>query len=127
MINDYEKETNLEAIESRLENEQTLSDIVENEEDKKFLEPVEKVVEKPAKKPGKMLIGKITKDRTRLRKEPEEYTDVLSLLRKGDLVIVDENKTFDEYYLVTSHGVVGYVSKDAIIINLISILGGANI
>lgn len=117
MINNYEKETNLEGLENRLENEQTLSDIVENEEDKKFLEPVEKVVEKPAKKRRKMLIGKIKNDRTRLRKEPEEYTDVLSLLRKGDLVIIDENKTFDEYYLVTSHGVVGYVSKDAIIIN----------
>lgn len=117
MINDYEKGTNLEAIENRLENEQTLSDIVENEEDKKFLEPVKEVVKKPAKKPGKMLIGKITNDRTRLRKEPEEYTDVLSLLRKGDLVIVDRNKTLDEYYLVTAHGVVGYVSKDAIIIN----------
>lgn len=117
MINDYEKETNLEAIGSRLENEQTLSDIVENEEDKKFLEPVEKVVEKPTKKPGKMLIGKVSVDKTRLKTEPEEYSDVRRLLKKGDIVVIDRNKEFDKYYLVTAYGSVGYVSKDDIIIN----------
>lgn len=117
MINDYKKETNLEGLENRLENEQTLSDIVENEEDKRFLEPVEEVVEKPAKKPGKMLIGKVSVDKTRLKTEPEEYSDVRRLLKKGDIVIIDRNKEFDKYYLVTAYGSVGYVSKDAIIIN----------
>ena len=120
MINDYEKDVSSEELENRLENEQTLSDIVENEEDKKFLEPVkpvEEVVEKPAKKPGKMLIGKVSVDKTRLRKEPEEYSDVRRLLKKGDIVVVDRNKEFDKYYLVTAYGSVGYVSKEAIIIN----------
>lgn len=107
MINDYEKETNLEELENK----------IENENNKKVLEPVKKVVEKQNKRPVKMLIGKIANDRTRLRKEPEEYTDVLSLLRKGDLVVVDRNEILDDYYLVTAHGIVGYVSKDAIIIN----------
>jgi len=116
MINDYEKDVSSEE----LENEQTLSDIVENEEDKKFLEPVkpvEEVVEKPAKKHGKMLIGKVSVEKTRLKTEPEEYSDVRRLLKKGDIVIVDRNKEFDEYYLVTAYGSVGYVSKEAIIIN----------
>lgn len=117
MINNYEKETNLEGLENRLENEQTLSDIVENEEDKKFLEPVKEIVEKPAKKPGKMLIGKVSVDKTRLKTEPEEYSDVRRLLKKGDIVIIDRNKEFDKYYLVTAYGSVGYISKDAIIIN----------
>jgi hypothetical protein len=117
MINDYEKDTKLEEVENRLENEQTLSDIIENEEDKKFLEPVKEVVEKPAKKPGKMLIGKVSVEKTRLKKEPEEYSDVRRLLKKGDIVVIDRNKEFDEYYLVTAYGSVGYVSKDAIIIN----------
>ena len=117
MINNYEKEVSSEEFENRLENEQTLSDIIENEEDKKFLEPVEEVVEKPAKKPGKMLIGKVSVEKTRLKKEPEEYSDVRRLLKKGDIVIVDRNKEFDKYYLVTAYGSVGYVSKEAIIIN----------
>lgn len=120
MINNYEKDTKLEEVENRLENEQTLSDIVENEEDKKFLEPVkpvEEVVEKPVKKPGKMLIGKVSVEKTRLKKEPEEYSDVRRILKKGDIVVIDRNKEFDEYYLVTAYGSVGYVSKDAIIIN----------
>ena len=120
MINNYEKDVSSEELETRLENEQTLSDIVENEEDKKFLEPVEEVkevVEKSAKKPGKMLIGKVSVEKTRLKKEPEEYSDVRRILKKGDIVVIDRNKEFDEYYLVTAYGSVGYVSKDDIIIN----------
>lgn len=90
-----------------VEEEMTLADIVENEEDKKILEPVVKEV----KKDNPFIIGIITADTAFMRKEPEDNATIITTLIKDDAVIVDPNGDVGDYALVTAKITMGYILK----------------
>lgn len=60
--------------------------------------------------------GRVAVEKLRMKKEPENYTEVLCILSKNDVLIIDDAFKNDEYYKVTYKGIVGYVLKKSIII-----------
>ena len=107
MIRDKKKE------EASVEEELTLADIVENEEDKKILEPVK--VETPVKT-DKYIIGVADKDGVFIRKEADETASILYILKKGECVIINHNNDTNDYYYASIKSVIGYVLKKDITI-----------
>lgn len=80
------------------------------EKDKKLLQPVKPANKKP------FITGRVSVERVRVKKEPEEYTEVLCMLSKNDVVIIDEAGSTDEYYKIMYKGIIGFVTKKSIII-----------
>ena len=72
--------------------------------------PVEPARKKPFTK------GRVVVERVRVKKEPEEYTEVVCMLSKNDIVIVSDTGNTKDYYKITYKGVVGYIPKKSIII-----------
>lgn len=93
------------------ENNISIADITENEKDKKILEPEIKPNE--IKKRTPYTIGEIIVDKAYLMEEPDEYSEIISMLKKGDAAIIesDEDKL---YYKVTANIKVGYILKSQI-------------
>lgn len=109
------KKEDIESIEPVEENI-TLADIVETEEDKKILEPA------PAPAPIKkgfvpFKTGKVNIDVAYARQQPEKYSEIVCLLRKDDVVVIDDAGSVDEWYKVTSNGVVGFILKKVITVD----------
>ena len=109
MIREKRNEENPE--EESVNEEITLADIVENEEDKKILEPV-----KEETKQSKIIIGITTKDGVMLRKEADENGQVLYVLKKGEGVVINHDFDTNKFYFVSAHSSLGYVLKDEITI-----------
>ena len=84
----------------------TIADIVENEEDKKILEPV-----KPVKKDRPYTFGYIIVDTALMREEPDENSKVVTILKKDDAVIIDPNGDAGDFTKITAHISVGYILK----------------
>lgn len=93
------------------ENNIALTDIVEDEKDKKVLEPAIKPKAEKKRSPYKM--GLVIINTAYLMKEPDEYSDIISVLKKGDAVIIEDD-TDEEYYKVTANIKVGYILKNQI-------------
>lgn len=91
----------------------TLADIVDNEEDKKILEPI-KV--KPEPKTDKYIIGVADKDGVFIRKEANETASILYILKKGECVIINHDNDTNDYYYASIKSVIGYVLKKDITI-----------
>lgn len=91
--------------------EMTLADVVENEEDKKILAPV-----KPVKSNSPYIFGYITVDAAFMRKEPNEDSEVITILKKGEAVIVDPNGDAGDYSKITAQISVGYILKSQYIL-----------
>lgn len=91
--------------------EMTLADVVENEEDKKILAPV-----KPVKSNSPYIFGYITVDTAFMRKEPNENSEVITILKKGEAVIIDPNGDAGDYSKITAHISVGYILKSQYIL-----------
>jgi len=87
----------------------SLSEIVENEEDKKILEPVKKV-----NKVGHYIIGIANANNVYVRKEPDKYSEIVYILKNGATVTIDPNDETYDYFKVTVESVVGYVLKEFI-------------
>ena len=86
----------------------TIAEIVENEEDKKILEPLVKNNNKPK-------VGYIVSNGIFLRKEKDNGSEIVAFLKKGDSVGIDYEKSTNEFFCATAYGVVGYVNaKDVI-------------
>lgn len=94
-----------EPIVESVKEELTLADIVENEEDKKILEPVIVNSSLPS-------MGFAVKDGVMLRKEPDGQ--VLYILKKGEGVIINHNFDTSEHYYASAKSSLGYVLKDEI-------------
>lgn len=105
MIHDKKKEEPVE--------EMTLADIVENEEDKKILEPVEVKAPVTAKS-DKYIMGVADKDGVFIRKEADDNSSILYILKKGEYVIINHDLDTDKYYYVSIKSVIGYVLKSEI-------------
>ena len=86
----------------------TIADIVENEEDKKILEPVK------SKKINKTRVGIVIPNSLFVRKEIDPNSEIVLFLKKGDAVVIDENGTTDEFYHITAECAIGYVPVDSI-------------
>jgi hypothetical protein len=108
----YDKEKDeLSKVEAPDENNIALADIVEDEKDKKILEPVIKPKTEKKRSPYKM--GIVIVHTAYLMKEPDEYSDIISVLKKGDAVIIEDD-TDEQYYKVTANIKVGYILKNQI-------------
>ena len=107
MIHDKKKE---EPVEEEI----TLADIVENEEDKKILEPVVEEKVAPKKNDSKYIMGFAIKDGVFVRQEPEGYSEILYILKQGEPVLINHDKDTTEYYYMSIKSVLGYVLKDEI-------------
>ena len=81
--------------------EMSLADIVTDPKDKKILEP--------AKKNGPMTMGTVISDKGFVRKEPDKYSDLLIILKKGKSVVVSGES--GDYYKVSVDSIVGYIRK----------------
>lgn len=92
-----------ETVAEPLENETPLSDIVENKEDKEILKPA-------PKKKSKFTFGYVTVPTAFLRKEADEDSEILTILRKGEAMLID--KEVDDFYYGTINTKVGYVPKE---------------
>lgn len=92
-----------ETVTEPLENETPLSDIVENAEDKKILEP------KPKKK-NKSTFAYVTAKMAYVRSEAEDDSDIIGIVREGDAMLVADE--LDEFYYGTINTVLGYVPKN---------------
>lgn len=88
----------------------TLSEIVDNETDKKILEPVIK----PVKKSSKYILGKALADHTFVRKEADYESEIVYFLKKDKVVTINPDFESEEFYKVTADSAVGYVPKDEI-------------
>lgn len=97
-----------EKSEEPIENNVTLAEVVESEEDKKILEPVYKPGVKKKNKPFK--IGVVISDTADLKEEPEKYAELITILKKGDAAVIDDDSD-PEYYKVTASIKVGYILK----------------
>lgn len=97
-----------------VDEEMTLSDIVENEEDKKILEPVKPIKTNKGDLP--YTFGYITVDQALMRKEPDENSAVVSVLKKNDAVIIDPNGDVGKFCRVTAKISIGYILKSQFII-----------
>lgn len=93
------------------DDEMTLADVVENEEDKKILKPVKSV-----KSDSPYIFGYITVDTAFMRKEPDENSEVITVLKKGEAVIVDPNGDTGDYSKITAQISVGYILKSQYIL-----------
>lgn len=89
--------------------EMELSEIVENEEDKKILEPVKNTV-------SSIVIGYVIADRAFVRSEPNNNSDILCILKKNETLAVDSSSIGQDYYMVTVKSIIGYVAKTQITI-----------
>ena len=108
----YDKEKDeLSKVEAPDENNIALADIVEDEKDKKILEPVIKPKVEKKRSPYKM--GIVIVKTAYLMKEPDEYSDIISVLKKGDAVIIEDDSD-EQYYKVTANIKVGYILKNQI-------------
>ena len=105
MSYDEKKIDNLE------EDNVTISEIVENEEDKKILEPV--VEPKVEKKNAPYTIGIVTSATADLKEKPEKYAELVTILKKGDAAIIEDDSD-PEYYKVMANIKIGYVLKNQI-------------
>ena len=97
-----------------VEEEMTLSDIIENEEDKKILEPDTRT--KAFKGDLPYTFGYIIVDQALMRKEPDENSAVVSVLKKNDAVIIDPNGDAGKFCRVTAKISIGYILKSQFII-----------
>ena len=84
----------------------TIADIVENEEDKKILEPV-----KPVNNDMPYKFGYVTVDNVYMRAEPDEDSIVITVLNKGDAVIIAPNGDAGKFTKITAKVAVGYILK----------------
>ena len=108
----YDKEKDeLSKVEAPDENNIALADIVEDEKDKKILEPT--IKPKAEKKRSPYKIGIVIVNTAYLMKEPDEYSDIISVLKKGDAVIIEDDSD-EQYYKVTANIKVGYILKNQI-------------
>lgn len=108
----YDKEKDeLSKVETPDENNITLTDIVEDEKDKKNLEQT--IKPKAEKKRSPYKIGIVIVNTAYLMKEPDEYSDIISVLKKGDAVIIEDDAD-EQYYKVTANIKVGYILKNQI-------------
>ncbi len=104
----HDKEAN-EMLDN--ENNVSIADIVENKEDKKILEPI--VKPKETKKRTPYTIGIVTVDKAYVMSEPDEYSEIVSVLKKGEAAIIDGDSDKD-YYKITANIKVGYILKNQI-------------
>ena len=103
----YDKEKDeLSKVEAPDEN-----NIAEDEKDKKVLESV--IKPKAEKKRSPYKIGIVIVNTAYLMKEPDEYSDIISVLKKGDAVIIEDDSD-EQYYKVTANIKVGYILKNQI-------------
>lgn len=86
-----------------------IADIVENEEDKKLLEPV-----KPTIKSNRIRVGTVIPASLLVRKELDPNSEIVLFLRKGDAVSIDENGSTNEFYYITAKSVIGFVPVNSI-------------
>ena len=93
------------------ENNVSIADIIENKEDKKILEPI--VKPKKTKKRPPYTIGIVTVDKAYIMSEPDEYSEFVSVLKKGEAAIIEDDSDKD-YYKVTANIKVGYILKNQI-------------
>ena len=100
MIHDKKKE---EPVEEEI----TLADIVENEEDKKILEPVVEEKVAPKKNDNRYIMGFAIKDGVFIRKQPDGYAEIIYMLRKGEPVMINHDNDTTEYYYVSAKSVLG--------------------
>lgn len=108
----YDKEKDeLSKVETPNENNIALVDIVEDEKDKKILEQA--IKPKTEKKRSPYKIGIVTVDKAYIMSEPDEYSEIVSFLKKGDAVIIEDDSD-KEYYKVTANIKVGYILKNQI-------------
>ena len=106
-----EKKTEEKPEEESVNEEITLADIVENEEDKKILEPVKEETVK-----SDFIIGITTKDGVMLRKDPDENGQVLYVLKKDEGVVINHDFDTSKFYFVSAKSALGYILKDEITI-----------
>lgn len=97
--------------EEPVEEEMTLADIVENEEDKKILEPV---VEKKVEKSGSYIMGFAIKDGVLVRAKPDKNSEIIYILKQGEAMIINHEMDTDDYYYGSVKSVVGYALKSDI-------------
>ena len=108
----YDKEKDeLSKVETPDENNITLTDIVEDEKDKKILEQT--IKPKGEKKRPPYTIGIVTVDKAYIMSEPDEYSEFVSVLKKGEAAIIEDDSDKD-YYKVTANIKVGYILKNQI-------------
>ena len=98
-----DKKTVEETVVEPLENETTLSEIVENVEDKKIPES------KPKKK-NKSIFAYVTAKMAYIRSDADDDSDIIGVVREGDAMLVADE--LDEFYYGTINTVLGYVSKN---------------
>ena len=84
-------------------------------------ENTEPVVEKtetprPVKKANKYIVGIANKNTVFVRKEANDDSDILYILKKDKAVIIDPNTLDDKYYRVTIDSIIGFVIRDQITI-----------
>ena len=84
----------------------TLAEIIENEDDKKILEPVKDV------KSG-MVVGYVIPKVAYARKEPKSGSEIVLFLKQGEKVVIDLDKSTGDYYKNS----VGYVLKTDIAVD----------
>lgn len=89
--------------------ENTIFDLIEDEEEKKRFEPIN-----PKSKKTKSIIGKVIGGNLNLREEPNREADVLKLLSDGKIVSIDEEGSVDGYYKVIVDNLVGFCAKEFI-------------
>lgn len=93
--------------------DKTVDEVVESKEDKEISKPVEKPAVEKKKTPYK--IGIISSNTADVKTEPDKYADLITILKKGDAVIIDDDSD-KEYYKVTANIKVGYILKNQITI-----------
>lgn len=109
ITSDIEKNIN----ETADDNNEKIEKIVENKEDKEISKPVEKSAVEKKKMPYK--IGIVVTNTADVKTEPDKYADLITILKKGDAVIIDDDSD-KEYYKVTASIKVGYILKNQITI-----------
>lgn len=98
-----EKKENKNSVEPQ---EMVIADIVENEEDKKLLEPVQEYVENS--------MGRVIAKMAYIRDNPNNRGNVIAIVKYNDTVSIAADGSTIDYYKVTGAGKVGFIKKDEI-------------
>lgn len=88
-----------------LENETPLSEIVDDVEDKKILEPKKE-------NKSRYTFGYVISNGVYFREQPNKYANIICILKKDDVLLVDKEES--GYYYGTANGRAGYVEKEFI-------------
>lgn len=91
--------------------DKTVDEVVENKEDKKILEPVAEP--KVNKKNAPYRIGTVTVNIVDVLEKPEKYSDIVTILKKGDTAIIEDDSDAN-YYKVMANIKIGYILKNQI-------------